>query len=468
MIQLTTSHVDTQVIDSEHGLDLDKEYAAHALKIEEIVKDLYASKDKPGHWTKWLNLGYDEPLAHSINHYAQSVKGNFDDLVILGIGGSSLGGYALLKALRHPQWNQLSSPEKRGGYPRYHFLENVDSDQIAGLLDHLDFNRTLVIIISKSGSTAEPMSAFMLFKQRMDEALGKENTPNHVVAITDKEKGILRPLAEREGYQTFEVPDDVGGRFSIFSAVGLVPAALCGVDILALQRGVRELDAILKNPDIQQNPAAQLALIQYLLYQKGKPISVFMPYSNALSSVSDWYVQLWAESLGKRHDLQGNEVCVGPTAVRAVGATDQHSQIQLFNHGPNDKVITFVVVEKPERSLVIPNAFPELESLSYLSDKPFHQLLNAEFEGTRASLTHNQRPTTTLTLPQVDAYHFAQLLYLLEVQTAIAGGLFNIDPFNQPGVEDGKKYAKALMGDPKLAHLLDEIKTPSKVRPVKA
>ncbi len=468
MIQFNSSRVDVQAIGDEHGLDLDKEYANYAPQMAKIIENLYQSKDTAGQWTKWLNLGYDSKLAESINDYAQSIKGKFDDLVILGIGGSSLGGYALLKALRHPQWNQFASAEKRGGYPRFHFIENVDSDQIAGLIDNLDFKRSLVIIISKSGSTAEPMSAFMLFKKLLDEQLGAENTKNHVLAITDKEKGILRPLAEKEGYMTFEVPDDVGGRFSIFSAVGLVPAALCGVDILELQRGVQELDTILKNPDIHKNPAAQHALIQYRLYEKGKHISAFMPYSNALSSVSDWYVQLWAESLGKRHDLDGKEICVGPTALRAVGATDQHSQIQLFNHGPNDKIITFVEVESPERSLSIPNAFPELDSLSYLADKSFHRLLNAEFEGTRASLTANQRPSTTFTLPKVDAYHFAQLLYFLEVQTAIAGGLFHIDPFDQPGVEDGKKYAKALMGDPTLAHLVDEIKNPGKNTPIKA
>ncbi len=460
MIQLNTSRVDAQAIGTEHGLNLAEEYDEHGLKVSKIIEALYALKDEEGQWLKWLNLPYDEPLVESINAYTQSVKGQFDDLVILGIGGSSLGGYALLKALRHPQWNQLEKGRK--GYPRFHFIENVDSDQILGLMDTLDFNRTLVIIISKSGSTAEPMSAFMLFKNRLDEVVGAENTKHHVLAITDKEKGILRPLAEREGYRTFEVPDDVGGRFSVFSAVGLVPVALCGVDLSELQRGARELDGMLRNSDIHQNPAAQQALIQHRFYEKGKHISVFMPYSYALSSVSDWYVQLWAESLGKRHDLQGKEVCVGPTAVRAVGVTDQHSQIQLFNHGPNDKIITFIEVEAPERSLMIPKAFPELKSLDYLAEKPFHQLLCAEFEGTRASLTQNQRPTTTLTLPKVDAYHVGQLLYFLQVQTAIAGGLFGINPFDQPGVEEGKKYAKALMGDPTLEHLLDEIKIPTR------
>ncbi|HEY9746046.1 MAG TPA: glucose-6-phosphate isomerase [Oculatellaceae cyanobacterium] len=446
MIQLDYRNVSEVKVGTEHGLALDACFEQYGDKIRDIVSQLYAQKDQPGRWRRWLNLGYDEQLAKDINTYAQSVQGQFSDMVVLGIGGSSLGGYALLRALLHPYWNQLSDAQ-RNGFPRYYFVENVDGDQIAPLMEMLDPQRTLFVVISKSGTTAETMSAFMIAKEWLEQNLPAEQVKRHIVAITDARAGVLRPVAEREGYQTFEVPDDVGGRFSVFSAVGLLPAALCGISLSEIQRGIRDLDTILQNTDLKKNPAAQGALIQYLLYERGKKISVFMPYSYRLASISDWYVQLWAESLGKKYDLDGNIVHVGPTPVRAVGVTDQHSQVQLFNEGPNDKVFTFIQVERPDQDPVIPaNQFADVADLNYLNGKPISQLMTAEFESTRASLTGNLRPNVTLVLPRVDAYHFAQLLYLLEVQTAITGALLNIDTFDQPGVELAKKYTYALMG----------------------
>jgi glucose-6-phosphate isomerase len=413
MIELDYRNVSADKIGREHGLDLEDVFAQNQDKMKGIISQLYAEKDQAGGWKRWLNLGYDEALADEINQYAQSVKGKFSDMVVLGIGGSSLGGYALLRALLNPYWNQLSD-EQRGGLPRYYFVENVDPDQIAPLMDLLNPERTLFLVISKSGTTAETMSAFMLAKEWLDKHLPAEKVREHIVAITDAKKGVLRPVAIEAGYQTFEVPDDVGGRFSVFSAVGLVPAALCGVSVKELQRGIRELDANLKHPELEKNLAAQGALIQYLLYERSKHISVFMPYSYRLASVSDWFTQLWAESLGKKHNLHGDIVHAGPTPVRAVGVTDQHSQVQLFNEGPNDKVFTFVAVGRPDRDLTIPsNQFTDVEDLNYLNGKPMSELMRAEFESTRASITTNQRPNMTLTIPQVDAYHFAQLLYLL-------------------------------------------------------
>lgn len=446
MIELDFGNISSEKIGKENGLDLQQAFQDHEGKIGDIVTAIYAEKDQPGGWKRWLNLGYDQQLVDDLNAYAQKVKGRFSDMVVLGIGGSSLGGYALLRALLHPYWNQLTE-EQRKGLPRYYFVENVDADQINPLMDMLDPERTLFVVISKSGTTAETMSAFMIAKDWLERKLPANQVKEHIVAITDAKKGVLRPVADKEQYQTFEVPDDVGGRFSVFCAVGLLPAVLCGVSLAEIQKGIQELDKVVQNPDLKQNPAAQGALIQYLLYERGKTNSVFMPYSFRLASVSDWYVQLWAESLGKKTDLNGNVVHVGPTPVRAVGVTDQHSQVQLFNEGPFDKVFTFVAVCKPAQDLTIPaNQFSDVEDLNYLNGKPMSQLMQAEFESTRASITANRRPNMTLTLPQVDAYHVAQLLYLLEVQTAIAGALMNIDPFDQPGVELAKKYTYALMG----------------------
>jgi glucose-6-phosphate isomerase len=446
MIQLDIRNISADKVGYEHGLDLQDCFARNQERIREIVTTLYQTKDESGGWKRWLNLGYEQKLAADIQAYVQKVKGRFDDMVVLGIGGSSLGGYAMLRALLNPYWNQLSN-EQRQGLPRYYFVENVDADQVVPMLALLKPERTLFVVISKSGTTAETMAAFMIAKDWLEKNLDAAVVKDHIVAITDANKGVLRPVADQQGYQTFEVPDDVGGRFSVFSAVGLLPAALCGVDLNELQRGIRELDAVLQKPELENNPAAQGALIQYLLYERGKRISVFMPYSFRLASVSDWFVQLWAESLGKKSDLSGDVVHAGPTPVRAVGVTDQHSQVQLFNEGPNDKVFTFIQVEKPAQDITIPaNQFNDVEDLNYLNGKPLSQLMTAEFESTRASLTTNQRPNMTLSIPQVDAYHFAQVLYLLEVQTAIAGALLEIDPFDQPGVELAKKYTYALMG----------------------
>ena len=457
MLAFDARNVTVERVTQAHGLDLDTLYMQNVDLMRRSVEALYAAKEQSGQWCAWLNLGEQTRLADELTAYAKAQAGRFDDMVVLGIGGSSLGGYALLNALCHPQWNLLST-EQREGRPRYHFVDNVDSDAISGLSDILNPDRTLLIVISKSGTTAEPMSAFMFFQEWLAQTRSTEQIAQQVVAITDPKAGILRPLAEASGYTTFEVPDDVGGRFSIFSAVGLLPAAMCGIDLTEIQRGIRDIDTLLRNPDIHQNPAAQNALIQVRLYQQGKAISVFMPYASALASVSDWYVQLWAESLGKREDLDGQQVFIGPTPVRAVGVTDQHSQVQLFNHGPHDKVITFVRVAEPHQQVTIPDAFPAYQrELGYLATQTFSCLMEAEFEGTRLSLTQSQRPNVTFTLPRVDAYHVAQLFYTLQVQTALAGHLFNVDPFDQPGVEDGKKIARALLGDPALKDLAQTV-----------
>ena len=447
MIKLCTNNVRQSAVGAEQGLDLDALFSAKKNTVAKAVHELFASRNEAGQWTKWLNLGDQPDNVKAIKDYAASVKDEFDDVVVLGIGGSSLGGLALLKALLHPYWNSLSR-EQRSGYPRFHFVDNVDPDCMASLLDVLDLKRTVINVISKSGTTAETMSAFLYLKGELDKQLGTDPIilQKHVVATTDPSTGILRPLVEELGLTSFEVPDDVGGRFSIFCAVGLLPAALCGVDIDELLRGIRELEPALSNTDLNENPAAQNALIQVSYYEQGKPISAFMPYSTRLAFVADWYVQLWAESLGKAHSKDGSVINVGPTPLKAVGATDQHSQIQLYNEGPFDKVVTFVNVETAQHDPLITDSLPQISKLSYLANQPFKKLLDSEFEATRASLTTNKRPNVTLTLPTIDAYHFGQLLYFLEVQTAIAGALMNIDPFDQPGVELAKQYTYALMG----------------------
>ena len=444
MIRLNCQNVDATIIGQENGLELEKEFDNYKDTIAGIITGLNQRKDKPGQWLQWMNLGYNEETLWYVKEYASMIKDRFENILVLGIGGSALGGLAVTEALLKPYWNLLTD-EQREGLPRIFFLDNIDPDSISGLLDILDLKKTLVNVITKSGSTAETMSQFMSVKDRLEKELGDTYRYNFV-ATTDKKTGVLRQIAEQEGYKTFVVPDDVGGRFSVFSAVGLLPLALVGIDIDAIVNGVKDMDLALKNTDIRENIAAQNALIHYLMdTKKGKNLSVMMPYSSRLKYVSDWYVQLWAESLGKNKDKNGADVNIGPTPIKALGATDQHSQIQLYNEGPNNKVINFIRVEEFDTTLEIPRIF-EYTGIGYLGGKTINQLINAEADSTRVALSDYCRPTVTITLPKVDGYNVGQLLYMLEVQTAIAGELYNINTFNQPGVEQAKNYTYALMG----------------------
>lgn len=444
MIKFDYRNADALVVGSEHGLNISEEFAAYKDQITHIIADLNKRKDKPGQWLQWMNLGYSEETVWYVKEYAALVENRFDNILVLGIGGSALGGLAVTEALLKPYWNLLTK-EQRNGIPRIFFLDNIDPDSMNGLLDILDLKKTLVNVITKSGSTAETMSQFMVVKDRLEKELGDDYRKN-IVATTDKKTGILRQISEQEGYKTFVVPDDVGGRFSVFSAVGLLPFALVGIDVDEITNGIKDMDLALKNTDINENIAAQNALIQYLMdTKKGKHLSVMMPYSSRLKYVADWYAQLWAESLGKDQDLQGNHVHIGQTPIKALGVTDQHSQIQLYNEGPNDKIINFIRVEEFDTTLEIPKIF-EYTGIGYLGGKTMNELLNAEADSTKVSLSDYARPTVTITLPKVDGYNVAQLLYMLEVQTAIAGELYNINTFNQPGVEQAKNYTYALMG----------------------
>lgn len=444
MIELNYQNIDESVIGYENGLNIVEEFENYKDKISQIISGLNKRKDKPGQWLQWMNLGYSEETVWYVKEYASMVEGRFENILVLGIGGSVLGGKAVTEALLKPYWNMLSD-EQRNGIPRIFFLDNIDPDSIKGLFEIIDLKKTLVNVITKSGSTAETMSQFMIVKNLLEKELGDDYRKN-IVATTDQRTGVLRQIAEQEGYKTFVVPDDVGGRFSVFSAVGMLPFALVGLDVDEIVNGIKDMDLALKNTDVYKNIAAQNALIHYLLdIKKGKNISVMMPYSSRLRYVADWFVQLWAESLGKSFDKNGNEVHIGPTPVKALGATDQHSQIQLFNEGPNNKIINFVRVKNFDNVLEIPSIF-EYTGIGYLGGKSINQLINAEADSTRVSLSDFKRPTVTITLERVDGYNLAQLLYMLEIQTAIAGELYNIDAFDQPGVEQAKNYTYALMG----------------------
>jgi glucose-6-phosphate isomerase len=279
----------------------------------------------------------------------------------------------------------------------------------------------------------------------LDE-FGPEGLKNHVVATTDPQKGTLRKIANENKLPTLEVPEGVGGRFSVLSAVGLFMAAICEMDIDSLLGGARDMDERVSSEDFYKNPAAINAAINYYFYNRGKKVSVMMPYSYHLKDLSDWYRQLWAESLGKAYALDGSEVHIGPTPVKALGATDQHSQLQLYREGPNDKLFTFLEVNHFDKDLTIgpvPDNAPELE---YLTGANLSLLLNSEKKATEYALLQNQRPCLTVVFPEVNAYTVGQFIYLYEVTTSFVGALFGINPYDQPAVELGKEATFALMG----------------------
>jgi glucose-6-phosphate isomerase len=393
----------------------------------------------------FMNLPSRAQDLESILDVAQKLRSRFSNFVVVGIGGSSLGSRALHLALNHPFHNILEE-SKRGGSPRIFFAENVDPDSLAGLLEILDLEKTLFNVITKSGTTAETVANFLVFCSALKKSLGTKYR-EHIIATTDPQKGALRELARREGFITFPVPEGVGGRFSVLSAVGLLPAAFCGIDIGELLAGARDMDERIANSTPSENPALILALSHYLLHTlKGKLIAAFMPYSDALRGVAQWFCQLWAESLGKKLSLDGKVINTGQTPVSAVGATDQHSQIQLFAEGPNDKLIVFVQVKKFSSEVQISRLFRDIAAFSYLGDSSINRLLDAELRGTELSLTQAQRPNLRIVMPEISAHTVGQLFFMLEVQAACAGLMYNVNAFDQPGVEAGKIAAYALMG----------------------
>ena len=395
----------------------------------------------------WRELPYNqESIVAEIEAYAATAKDAFEAFVVLGIGGSALGPMAVQQALNHPFYNEL--PTTKRTHPRFYVADNVDPERLVYLFDIVDPSKTLFNVVSKSGSTAETMSQFMIIKELLNTRYGADTARNNIVCTTDAENGNLVKIARAEGYKTFTIPSGVGGRFSQLCPVGLLPAAMAGLDIRGLLAGAAHMDALCDNDDTTKNPAHMYGLLNYLAMQKGMPMSVMMPYADSLKYVSDWYAQLWAESLGKKLDLDGNVVNVGPTPIKALGATDQHSQVQLYTEGPFDKIIVLVGVEEYRETLTIPPIFQDIPSIGFLGGVTQNRLIQVEQEATEYALLQAGKPNMTITLPHVDAHTIGQLLYFFEVATGFAGELLHIDAFDQPGVEEGKNATYAMFGRP--------------------
>ena len=419
-------------------------------EIEAIADKIEAAKKamaEKRHKMEWRDLPHNQDdIVAEINEYATHVRQNFDTLVVFGIGGSALGPIAVQQAIHSPFYNVCKS--QRGGLPRLFVADNIDPRTISQLLTTVELKNTLFSVVSKSGSTSETMAQFMIIKDILERELGKEAARKHLVCTTDRVNGNLIKITQAEGYKTFYIPGGVGGRFSQLCPVGLLPAAICGVDIKQMLAGAALMDEMCQNEDIWQNPAYIYAILHYIAMERGKNISVMMPYADSLKFIADWYAQLWAESLGKAHDNDGNVVNVGQTPVRALGVTDQHSQVQLYVEGPYDKIVVLVGVEDFGTDVDIPKSFEDIPSVGFLGGHSLKKLLKAEQAATEYALQKYGRMNMTITLPTANEHTLGQLLYMFEVATAFAGELLGIDAFDQPGVEEGKNATYAYFGRP--------------------
>jgi len=393
----------------------------------------------------WRKLHAATQHLESCKSRAEAIKAEQapDYFVVLGIGGSALGNSAVLAALApiYQEW------APKDGNPRCMVLDSIDPDWIAEFLANVPAEKCHFNVISKSGGTIETSSEFLVFYAAVRKALGSdEEARKRFTITTDPNGGHFRKLCDDLGFTTLEVPDGVGGRFSVLSSVGLFNFEMAGIDSESMLAGAARVDNSCATLPADQDPALAYALAHVMHMEQGRPIHVHFPYAHRLRLLADWYKQLWAESLGKKHNLAGEQVNVGPTPVTAVGPTDQHSQCQLYIEGPDDKVYTMVKLGKHAHTVEIGKAFAESAAFSHLENRSLNDLIEAERKGTEVALMDANRPICTVELGKLDAFHVGQYFAFFEIATAIAGGIMGIDPFDQPGVESGKIAALSLMG----------------------
>lgn len=442
-IRLYYKNVTADVIGAEHGItpaqfdDLGRETAP-------LISQL--NQQRAAGETAYRDLPYNEKYPADVKQLVGELEGRCENFVVLGIGGSALGNIALQTALNPYMYNLDDA--QRGGRPRLFVFDNVDPVQFGSFLDWIvpNLDRTIFNVISKSGRTAETAGQFLAIRQKLEDTLGIDACRERIIATTDPKGGTLRKIADEIGFRTLEVPPGVGGRFSVLSPVGLLSAGICGIDIDSLLAGARDMDERVSCDDFYKNPAAIIAAINWHYYNHGKKISVMMPYSYALKDFADWYRQLWAESLGKRRDLAGKDVYIGLTPVKALGATDQHSQVQLYLEGPNDKLFTFLQVNEFIRDVEMGQAVGCAPEFDYLAGANMSKLLNSEKSATEYALLQSKRPCLTIAFEEINAHTIGQFIYLYEVTTSLVGLLFDVNAYDQPAVELGKEATFALMG----------------------
>jgi glucose-6-phosphate isomerase len=385
-----------------------------------------ASRDESGFG--WYNLTGQDPSP--ILEAGEWLSG-YEAIIDVGIGGSALGNLMLNQALLPMYFNEGERA------PKFYLADNPDPEKAAAIWERVRGKKTALIGVSKSGATAETMSQFLWFRSRMAE--NGHNPDADILVITDPKGGVFRAFAEDTGTRSLVIPGSVGGRYSVLSACGLVTAAALGADVPAILSGAEEMKRFLAEDNPENNPALRLAALSYLHSISGRPMTVLMPYSNRLETFSEWFAQLWAESVGKDG--------AGSTPIRALGAIDQHSQVQLYTAGPDDKLYTIINVVERGCEIELPKVSDKsLRSLSYLSGQKLGGMLGMEAASTAAALVKAERPVVWIELARLDAHTLGGLIFFFEYMTAAAGRLMRIDPFDQPGVEQGKRYTYGMMG----------------------
>ncbi|MCX7747598.1 MAG: glucose-6-phosphate isomerase [Clostridia bacterium] len=399
-------------------------------------------KTGPGNdFVGWVNLpfNYDKEEFQRIKDAAQRIKSDSDVLIVIGIGGSYLGAKAAIDALSHTFYNSLSKTARK--LPEIYFVgNNISSTYIADLLELIEGKEISVNVISKSGTTTEPAIAFRIFKEYMEKKYGKEGAAKRIYATTDKSKGALRKLAVEEKYETFVVPDDVGGRFSVLTAVGLLPIAVSGVDIDKMMQGAQAAYELYSNTNLSENDCYQYAAARNALYRKNKTIEIMVNYEPALHYFTEWWKQLYGESEGK--DQKG----IFPAGVDF--SADLHSMGQYIQDGLRNLFETVINIEKPRKSIVIKADKDDLDGLNFLEGKEIDFVNKKAFEGTLLAHMDGGVPNLIVNVPELSDYYFGSMVYFFEKACGISGYLLGVNPFNQPGVEAYKKNMFALLGKP--------------------
>lgn len=389
----------------------------------------------------WLDLPvtYDKEEFARIQKAAEKIKNNSEALIVIGIGGSYLGARAAIEMLTHTFYNVISK-DKRKAPQIFYVGNNISSTYMADLIETVKDMNFSVNVISKSGTTTEPAIAFRIFKDLLEKKYGKEGAKERIFATTDKAKGALRTLADTEGYETFVIPDDVGGRFSVLTAVGLLPIAAAGVDIEEMMKGAADAREEYSNPELKENAAYRYAAARNALYAKGKTVEMVVNFEPCLHYMGEWWKQLFGESEGK--DGKG----IFPAA--ADFSTDLHSMGQYIQEGIRNLFETQLNVEKPRKSVIIEANEDNLDGLNFLKGKDMDFVNQQAFRGTVLAHNDGQVPNIIINIPELTPYYFGYLVYFFEKACGLSGYILGVNPFNQPGVEAYKKNMFALLGKP--------------------
>ncbi len=407
--------------------------------VERCHKALHEKTGKGNDFLGWVDLpaDYDKDEFDRIKKAAETIKGNSEVLIVIGIGGSYLGARTALDFIQTPYYNELKSK----GTPDIYFVgNNISSAYLNDILTILGDRDFSVNVISKSGTTTEPAIAFRIFKQLLEQKYGKEAAAKRIFATTDKARGALKEMCDQEGYETFVIPDDVGGRFSVLTPVGLLPMAVAGVDIDAVMEGAREARKLYANPDIKENICYQYAALRYLFYQQGKTIEILANYEPHLTSFGEWFKQLYAESEGKEHK--------GVFPVTANFSTDLHSIGQFIQDGGRYFFETVLWCKEPKTGASVPFDEKDGDGLNFLAGKEMQFVNSKAFAGTMLAHMDGGVPNMVIEMDKMDAWHFGALVYFFEKAVGISGYLLEVNPFDQPGVEAYKKNMFALLGKP--------------------